>query len=294
MESATFWRIKAGWISQPRTLAAVLVLLFAATTWGQANRVPVLEGVGIDQKVGGQIPSDILLHDEHGRDLHWADLSDGKPVLLALVYYNCPMLCTVTLNELLRSLQALPLQMDQQYRVVTVSFDPREKSELAAHKKQSYIQAYGRSGGEAGWRFLTGEEPQLHRLTEAVGFHYVWDSLSQQFIHPSALVVLTPEGRIARYFFGVDYEALDLRLALLEAAGGRVGSVTDKVLLFCYRYDAATGRYTLAVLRTLKLAAAVTLALVAVGWWWLWRQDRRRTRALLPQADRAASHRRPP
>jgi protein SCO1 len=204
------------------------------------------------------------------------------------VQYQCPSLCSTILNDLMATLKVIPQDIGTEYDVWTVSFDPKEDAALAREKKKGYVQTYLRTRPEAvntsgGWHFLTGDQENITRLTEAVGFHYRWDEPTQQYIHPAALTMLTPEGRISRYFFGIDYKPLDLRLSLVEASKGKIGGLTDAILLFCYHYDPATGRYGLAVINALKVGAALTLCLLGLGMWWLWRVDRRRTRKLLAQ-----------
>ena len=182
-----------------------------------------------------------------------------RPVVFSLVYFQCPMLCTEVLNGLASSLVVLPFDVGKQFDVVTVSFDPADTPELAAAKKANYLRRYRRPGAARGWHFLTGDENSIKALTQAVGFRYAFDPKSRQFAHPSGIMVLTPQGRIARYFYGIEYAPRDLRLGLVEASENRIGSPADQILLFCYHYDPSTGKYSVLVLRVLKLAAALTL-----------------------------------
>ncbi len=221
-----------------------------------------------------------------GEAVHLADLERGKPIVLVLVQYGCPSLCTVELNGMLGTFKVIPQNIGDQYDVWAVSFDPSETPKLAAAKKRDYLHDYTHTRPAAihaseGWHFLTGDASQIQKLTDTVGFHYRWDDHTQQFVHPAGLVILTPQGAISRYFFGVDFEPTDLRLSLVEASGGKIGAITDQVLLFCYHYDPSTGKYTFAVGNALRVGAALTVLLLAGAMGMLWRADRRRTRRLL-------------
>ena len=217
-----------------------------------------LREVGFDQHLDERIPLDITFADEIGRTVHLGDYFGKRPVVLALVYYDCPMLCTHVLNSLTSALGVLSLDPGKDFEIVTVSFDPREKSVLAAAKKATYLERYKRPGAAAGWHFLTGDEPSIKRLTSAVGFRYVWDDDLKQFAHPTGITVLTAEGRLSRYLFGIEYWPRDLRFALIDASAGKIGSPVEQVLLYCYHYDPEAGRYGFAIMRALRLAAAAT------------------------------------
>jgi protein SCO1 len=219
----------------------------------------ILNDVGFDQKLGASVPLDLALHDETGRAVRLREYFGKKPVVLTIVYYECPMLCTLTLNGLLGALQRTAFTPGQEFELLTVSFDARETPELAARKKSAYLARYGRAGAESGWHFLTGEAEAVRALTRAVGFRYAWDERSRQFAHPSGVIVLTPEGKIARYLYGVDYAPKDLRLAVVEAASGRVGTALDQVALFCYQYDALRGRYSFLVINLVRGAGVLTV-----------------------------------
>ena len=223
------------------------------------NPPPILRDVGIDQKLNNQIPLDLLFRDDTGSLVRLGQYFGQKPVILVLAYYDCPMLCTMVLNGLLHSLKELKLNVGQQFEVVTVSFDPTEKPSLAAAKKAIYVGLYDRPGAAAGWHFLTGDEPSIHQLAQAVGFHYNYDPQTRQYVHATGIMVLSPEGRLARYFYGIQYPAGNLRLALVEASKGRIGSRVDEVILYCSQYDPATGKYSVIISRVLKLAALVTI-----------------------------------
>jgi protein SCO1/2 len=220
-------------------------------------------GVGFDQRLDAQVPLDLAFRDDGGRAARLGDLLAGKPAILALVYYRCPMLCTETLNGLVRALRALSFDAGRQFDVVVVSIDPRETAALAAAKKKLYVERYGRTSGAKGWTFLTGDEASIRRLAAAVGFRYVYDADLRQYAHATGLVVLTPDGRVSRYLYGVEYPAGDLRLALVEAAAGKIGTPVDLLLLYCYHYDPLSGRYGLVVTRVLRAAGALTVLLLA-------------------------------
>jgi protein SCO1 len=242
-----------------RWLLAAAVVLTAGMSVAQEGRPSALREVGFDQRLGERLPLDLAFRDETGREVRLGDYFGQRPVVLSLVYYECPMLCTLTLNGLVSAMGVLPWTPGQEFELVTVSFDPRETPAQAAAKKKAYLARYKRPEAAAGWHFLTGDEPALRALTKAVGFRYAWDGPSQQFAHPAGLVVATPDGRMARYLFGVEYAPKDLRLALVEASEGKVGSPVDQLLLFCYQYDPATGRYGAVLMRVMRLGGVLTL-----------------------------------
>jgi len=219
----------------------------------------VLAEVRFDQRLDAQVPADLVLRDESGASVRLGDFFGSKPLILTLNYFNCPMLCPLALEGLIRSLRPLSFSIGEQFDVLTVSFNPRETPELAEATKAKYQRDYGRPGAEAGWHFLTGSEEAIQQLTEAVGFNAVYDAERQEYAHAAGIMVLTPQGRIARYLFGIDVPTWDLRLALVEAAAGTIGSPVDRLLLFCYHYDPTTGQYTMAVMRTLRLAGLATI-----------------------------------
>jgi len=222
-------------------------------------RPELLRDVGLDQRLGNSIPLDLTFRDEHGQTVALRDFFGEKPVILTLVYYQCPMLCTEVLNGILRSAKELPLEIGRDFSIVTVSIDPSERPVLAEVKHQLYTGLYGRPGGPRGWHFLTGDEAQIKLLTQAVGFRYAYDPASGQFAHPSGIMLLTPAGKLARYFYGISYPARDLRLGLVETSQEKIGSPVDQILLYCYHYDPATGRYGLLISRVIKAAGALTV-----------------------------------
>lgn len=238
----------------------------------------LLQRVGISQKMGAAVPLDLPFADEYGRDVTLHQYL-SKPVVLALVYYQCPSLCNMVLNGVLRSIKNIDLTAGSEYEVVAVSFDPRETPEMAAAKKQTYLREYKRPGAEQAWHFLTGPETSSKALADAVGFHYVYDALTNQYAHSSAIMILTPDGRVSRYFYGIDYPARDLRLGLVEASRKRIGTPTDQVLLYCFHYDPTTGKYALVVMNVLRLAGALTVGLLAAFMIVMFRRDFRTARS---------------
>jgi protein SCO1/2 len=248
--------------------AAIGLALAAAPTpqgYGALQRFDPTQDVGIDQRLGQRIPLDAVFLGEDGAPVELGQLLGGKPVVLSLVYYECPMLCTLVLNDQLRALRALPLELGRDYTALTLSIDPRETPELAAAKRDHYLEAYRRDAGpeqRGAWRFLVGGEASIRALADAVGFRYVYDEEHDEYAHAAGLIVLTAEGVVSRYFFGVQYSPKDLRLALVEAGGGRVGSFADQALLLCYHFDPTTGRYGWAIMGALRVAGGLTLLLL--------------------------------
>jgi protein SCO1/2 len=232
--------------------------------------------VGFDQRLNEQVQLDLEFRDEAGRPVRLRRYFHGKPVILVLAYFRCPMLCTQVLNGLVRAMLDLPFNAGKEFSVLTVSFDPRETPELAAAKKKTYLERYGRPGAEEGWHFLTGEQDSITRLTRAVGFRYRYDVKHDQFVHASGIMVLTPGGKISRYFFDVKFSPRDLRLGLVEASDNQIGSVTDQVLLFCFHYDPAEGKYGPAVMNFIRLGGVLTLLAIGTLVAFLWRQERRK------------------
>lgn len=229
-----------------------------------ASKMPsVLSKVSYEQRLNERLPLDLQFKDEEGRTVRLGDYFGHRPVVLAFVYYDCPMLCTQVLNGIDTSLSVLTETVGKDFDVVAVSFDPRETPSLANGKKKAQVDRYKRAGSEAGWHFLTGEEPAIKTLTSAAGFHYVWDDKTQQFAHPSGIIVVTPDGRPARYFFGIEYASRDVKFALIESSAGRIGNAIDQLLLYCYHYNPATGQYGLVTMSLVRLAGALTLAVLA-------------------------------
>lgn len=225
-------------------------------------RPSLLKDVGLDQKLNAQIPLDLTFTDENGNTVQLSQYFGSKPVILTLVYYNCPMLCTRILDDLDESLKQVPLNMGQDYNVLTVSIDPSDTTVLADSKHQLYAGIYGRKSAINGWHFLTGKEPQIEALAAAVGFRYKYDPDSKQFAHASGIMIATPQGKLSRYFYGITYRPIDLRLALDQASSGKIGSPVDALLLFCCEYNPATGKYGVIISHVIQLAGGVTLLLL--------------------------------
>lgn len=240
---------------------------------------PLLQGIGIDQKLDSQVPLDTVFRDETGDTVTLRKYFTGRPVIIAPVYYTCPMLCTQILRGLVSGLRPLSLRPGTDYNVVAISFDSTNTPQDAAEKRDMYARRYwGRGKGHKGFHFLVGSEKSIHAVMNAIGFRYRWDPKSKMFVHASGVMVLTPEGRVSRYFYGVEYEPKDLKLGLIDSSHHRIGSLVDEILLFCCRYDPTTGKYTLVVLGALRWAAIATLIAMALGFFFLWRGDLRRSR----------------
>jgi protein SCO1 len=240
---------------RPSIINTIICLaLIAAAATAQPARPIKPSDIGFDQRLDEQVPLDLSFRDESGKTVRLGDYFNRKPVILALVYYQCPMLCGQELNGLAGGLKALSFVAGKEFEVVVVSFNPRETWELAAAKKESYERA-----GAVGWHFLTGDPKPIDALTRAVGFRYAYDSMLNQYAHASGVVILTPKGRVARYFYGVEYAPRDLRFGLIEAAEERIGTPVDQVLLLCYQYDPKTGKYSAAVMKSLRLGGVVTV-----------------------------------
>jgi len=225
----------------------------------QTGTPAALRNIGIDQKLDEQVPLDLVFRDEIGREKQLREFFRGKPVILSLVYYECPMLCNQVLNGLSGSLGTLSFDVGKEFDVLTVSFDPRETPVIAAAKRESYLRRYKREGAADGWHFLTGDLAAIERLTQAVGFRYNYDQESKQYVHASGIMVLTPEGKLSRYFYGIEYAPKDVRLSLIEASAGKIGSPVDAVLLYCFHYDPMTGKYAPVVMNIMRLCGVVTV-----------------------------------
>src|SRR5689334_3821677 len=225
-----------------------------------------LRDVKIEQKLDQQLPLDLSFRDERGRDVKLGEYFGHKPVVLAFVYYDCPMLCTQVLNGMVTSFRVLPFEIGKEFDVVTISFDPRETPALAQAKKQKYVDFLPekmRADAANGWHFLTGDQANIEKITEAAGFHYRYDEATKQFAHASAIMVTTPQGKLSRYFYGIEYPARDLRLGLIESSANKIGSPVDQLLLYCYHYDPATGKYGAVVMNIVRIAGVITMLGIA-------------------------------
>lgn len=256
----------AGEITRRAVLSAMVLITFALPVVGQmadpsSDRLPPQLGyVAIEQRLGQQAPLQLPFRDETGKTVLLANYFQvGRPVLLSLVYFNCNMLCSQVLAEIAHSLSLLKFDAGKQFEVVTVSFDPRETAQMASEAKSKYLAVYGRSGAENGWHFLTGDSSSIGALTDAVGFHYRWDAQTKQFAHATGIMLLTPEGRVAQYYYGARYFPSDLRLGLIQSSHNRIGTLADQIVLYCYHYDPRTGRYGAIVFRVIQVSGGFTL-----------------------------------
>lgn len=258
------------------SITAAAIVIAAAPVTAQMNGAPstgykvepgmtsstvptALREIGFDQNIDKPIPLDVPFRDETGREVRIGDYFGKRPVVMVFAYYDCPMLCTQVINGLSSALNVLSLQPGKDFEIVTVSFNPKDTPATASAKKAMYLERYKREGAAASWHFLSGDQPSIDRLTKAAGFRYVWDEQTKQFAHPTGVIVLTPQGKLARYLFGIEYGPRDLRYALVEASDGKVGNVSDTLLLYCYHYDPTTGRYGVEIMRALRIVGAATV-----------------------------------
>ena len=244
-----------------------------------SNGLPdALQKIGIEQKLGESLPLDAEFKDENGKTVKLGEFfNKGRPVVLAFVYYECPMLCNEVLNGLTGTLKGIAFDAGREFDVVAISFDAREneKPDLAKNKKESYMSRYGRPGTENGWHFLTGTQTSIDAVTKAAGFGYQWDEKSNQFAHAGGIMIVTPEGKMSRYFYGIDYSPKDVKFGVIESAEHKVGNAAEKLLLYCYHYDPATGKYGLAILSVIRLGAVLTLLGMGAMGFVFWRRNRR-------------------
>ncbi len=239
-----------------------------------------LKTIGIEQKLGAELPLDTEFKDEDGKVIRLGEyFNKGRPVILAFVYYECPMLCNEVLNGLTGSLKGISMNAGKEFDVVAISFDEREheKPGLAGNKKSSYMERYGRPGTEKGWHFLTGSLASIEAVTKAAGFGFEWDEKSNQFAHAGGIMIATPDGKLSRYFYGIDYSPKEIKFGVIDSAENKVGSAADKLLLYCYHYDPATGKYGLAILSFIRLAAVATLLGMGAMGFVFWRKNKRKS-----------------
>jgi protein SCO1/2 len=258
-------------------LALVAWLVAAASpaaTAQTAQEKAIIQSLDFAQNLDATVPLDTHFTDETGREVELGQYFGKKPVVLTLVYYECPMLCTEVLNGLLQTMQQMQFTAGIEYDVVTVSIDPGETPALATEKRDEYLRRYGREVRPDTWHFLTGKEDQIKRLADAVGYKYVYDPVTDQYAHPSGIVVLTPAGKISHYFYGVQYDAKDVRLGLVEASANKIGSPVDKILLYCYHYDPLSGKYNVAVMNMIRAFSVATVVLMALGILYMLRREK--------------------
>ena len=270
----------------PRALGLAAALAVAGTTAlppALAGEPPAgaidIKSVRLEQRLDERVPLDAAFRDENGSAVHLGDYFRDKPVVLVLYYNECPMLCSLVLSGLVGSMRAVSLEAGRDFAVLAVSFDPRDQPATAAKKKALYVKRYGHEGGEAGMHFLTGEQPSIDALTSAVGFHYEFDAKLGQYAHPSAVMVLTPDGRTARYLLGSEFSPRDLQLSLVEASDGKIGTLSDDLLLLCYSYDPAHGGYSASAIKALRLGGVATLLALGTFVGLSLRRERRQRRA---------------
>jgi protein SCO1/2 len=259
-----------------RTLLQLLLILLTATAL-RADPVPAaMQGIGVDEKPDGQLPLDVKFTNELGQTVTLRDcMLPGKPMILQLSYFGCPMLCDLVSKGMLKSMEELDLNIGSDFTVVNLSFDQRETKTDAALKKKGYLDHYDRKGAGSGWRFLVGDPESVKAVTDAVGFKYKWDDATKQFAHPAVLMVITPEGRISRYLYGVDFPQRTMRLSLVEASQGKIGTTVDQLIMLCYHYDPQTGKYSMAAMDMMRVGGAMTvLVLAGVVFGWLMKERR--------------------
>jgi protein SCO1/2 len=254
----------------------------------QITSPAIFKKVSIAQNLNAQIPPDLVFRDEAGKPVRIGDFFGQKPIVLSLVYFDCPALCTEVLNGELRTMKAISLDLGKDFEAVTVSFEPKDTPALAKAKRDVYLGQYGRSTAAEHWHFLTGEQQSIDALTNVIGFHYAYDFSIRQYAHAAAILVLTPDGRIDRYFYGVVYPARDVRLGLVEASQGKIGTLTDHALLFCYQYDPMTGKYGVVVMNVLRAAGGLTVLLLAIFMTVMFLRERRRSSGISPASSAKA------
>lgn len=272
-----------------RSVLAGIVLTVFVPQARAGNTIPLppsFQNVGIEQRLNAAIPLDTIFRDEQGSEVPLGKYFQRRPVLLVPVYYTCPMLCSQVLSGVVAGLRPLSLVPGRDFEIVAFSFNPSETSADATRERDLYSHRYSTRAGVAGWHFLTGTPASIKALTDAIGFHYRYDAKLKIFVHGSGVMIVTPEGKISRYFYGVEYEPKDLKLGLVEASNEKIGSLADQILLFCYHYDPTTAKYTTTVLAVLRIAGALTLVLMGIGFSFYWRMERSRTRTQLREVHR--------
>jgi protein SCO1/2 len=269
-------------------LLALSGVAVVSTSAQQVATPAILNKVGITQNLNAQIPQDLVFRDETGKSVRIGDFFGQKPIVLSLVYFDCPALCTEVLNGELRTMKAISLDLGKDFEAVTVSFEPRDTPALAKAKRDVYAGQYGRPEAADHWHFLTGEQQSIDALTNVAGFRYAYDSSIHQYAHAAAIVVLTPDGRIDRYFYGVIYPARDVRLGLVEASEGKIGTLTDHALLYCYQYDPMTGKYGVVVMNVLRAAGGLTVLILGIFMIVMFLRERKRPAGVPPAAGAKA------
>jgi len=262
---------------RPVVLSLCLCMFLVDPAGAQQTGPSVLKDVGIDQKLDAQIDLNLRFRDESGRSVTLSEYFRGKPVILAPVYFSCPSLCPMSLNSLIQALRVLTFNAGKDFTVIAFSFDPKETPAMATAAKAHYVKDYNRAGTASGFHFLTGDGDSIRALTETIGFTYTWDGT--QWAHATGIMVVTPEGKLAQYFYGLEYSARDLRLSLVQASSEKIGTLADRVLLYCYHYDPATGKYSLIAIWTLRFFGAVTALALFGSMFLMFRREARTGRA---------------
>lgn len=268
-------------LQQLQLLACMLVGLACPRAHADSQPVAarrIVQEIGLDQHLNAQVPLDLEFRDEHGAPVTVGNYVTDKPVILTLVYFRCPMLCTQVLNGLLESSQAISQTLGQDYHIVSVSIDPRETPAMAAAKKKRYVDSYYRPGADSGWHFLTGEQAAIDRLAETVGFRYVYDPKSDQYAHASGIIILTPDGRISRYYYGIDFVPDDLKSGLIDSSRKKIGTPIEQFLLLCFHYDPATGQYGFLIGNAIRIAGVLTVLVLGSFLWLMYRREKQRSR----------------
>lgn len=266
-------------------IAALAAALLCGTAAHAQSIAQVMDAVKFEQRLNITLPLDATFRDEAGRAVKLGDYFGKRPVVLAFVYYECPMLCTFVLNGLVKGLKPVRFDPGREFDVVIISISPKETPALAAEKKLAYLREYGRAETGAGWHFLTGEESQIRRVTDSAGFQYQYDPASGQYAHASGVMVATPQGKLFRYFYGIEYAPRDLRLALVEASQNKIGTAVDQVLLYCFHYDPTTSKYGLVITRVIRLAGTATVLALGLLLFVMFRRDRRMHAAFQAQQE---------
>ncbi len=264
------------------TLLALAGIAASSASAQQLSTPAILSKVGITQNLNARIPPDLMFRDETGKSVRIGDFFGKKPIVLSLVYFDCPALCTEVLNGELRTMKAISLDLGKDFDAVTVSFEPKDTPALAKAKRDVYAGQYGRPEAADHWHFLTGDQQSIDALTNVVGFRYAYDSSIRQYAHAAAILVLTPDGRIDRYFYGVIYPARDVRLGLVEASEGKIGTLTDHALLYCYQYDPMTGKYGVVVMNVLRAAGGLTVLLLGIFMTMMFLRERKKPSTVPP------------
>lgn len=269
----------------PALLVLAMVALVIAIAWPSQPKEPLSRqvtsglpvNVSVDPKFDEQVPLDLVFRDEQGKEVRLGELLDRKPVILNLIYFRCPMLCNMVSDGLNRALRAMDFTAGDQFTILSISFDPHEGPQLAAAAKQTALDRYGRDGAAKGWHFLTGDERSIRKLTDTVGFGFEYDNERGQYAHAAGLFVLTPSGKVARFFGGIQFSARDLRLGLVEASANQIATTSDHVLLLCYQYDPATGKYGFVIMNVVRLAGGLTVLAMMLGFFFMLRRQKRDT-----------------